>query len=177
MDIVSHALWGTTIVRRKPLVWWAAFFGALPDLLGSAPGFFYLLFAQGVLWGTDTWQFMPQWTRDAYHLSHSILGIAIVALVLWALGRHPARLNSANGPREWLVLTLPFSFHIFLDVFTHVTDPLARLFFPFVSWNAARVIGVNWWESWWIMGANAAALVLVNAVLWHFTHRKKPGFS
>ena len=154
MDLLSHALWGATIVRRKQFVWWAALFGALPDILGSGPGFLYLLFARGIIWGTNTWQAMPEWTRDAYHLSHSLLGVAIIAVLLLCIGR------------RWLLLLIPFSFHIVLDLFTHVTDPLARLLFPFVAWDAARVIGVNWWESEWIIAANVATLILVNAFLW-----------
>ncbi|MDO8469519.1 MAG: hypothetical protein Q7S84_00675 [bacterium] len=166
MDLLSHALWGATIVRKRHLVWWAALFGALPDLVGSAPGFLYLLFARGILWGTDTWQLMPAWTHDAYHLSHSLLGIAVVAVTLACVGKWHARTTDTVRSGGWLILILPFSFHIVLDLFTHVTDPLARLLFPFVAWDAAHVIGVNWWESGWIIATNIATLILMNAFLW-----------
>ncbi len=162
MDLVSHALWGATVVRKRPFVWWAALFGALPDLLGSAPGFFYLLFARGILWGTGTWQFMPQWTRDAYHLSHSLLGLIIVAVALAAVGK------------RWLVFALPYAVHLTLDLVTHVTDPFARLLFPFMPWETARVVGVNWWESWWIM-ANAFVLIAVNLFLWQRRRSHREG--
>lgn len=154
---------GATVVRKRPLVWWAALFGALPDLLGSAPGFFHLLFAQGILWGTDTWQFMPQWTRDAYHLSHSLLGLGIMSVALAAVSK------------QWLILALPYAIHLALDLVTHVTDPLARLFFPFVPWGSARVIGVNWWESWWTVGTNAFVLIAVNLLLWHRRRSHREG--
>ena len=154
MDVLSHALWGATIIRKKPLVWYAALFGALPDILGSGPGFLYLLVVRGIIWGTDTWQLMPEWTHDAYHLSHSLLGIAIVAIALACVGRRK------------LVLLVTYAFHVAIDLATHVTDPLARLLFPFVPWDAAHVIGMNWWESWWIIAANAGALLAVNMLLW-----------
>lgn len=160
MDIFSHAAWGATIVRKRPLVWWALFFGAGPDVLGSGPGALYLLFVKGMLWGSKTWGLMPELFRENYAFWHSLLGSLVVFIFLSVLGK------------RFIPLIFPYLVHVFLDLLTHKTDMLSRLYYPFVEYSMNRVTGVNWWESgtvWWMC---TAVLILVNLL---FRMRSKRG--
>lgn len=154
MDIFSHAAWGATLVRKRPLVWWALLFGVGPDILGSGPGALYLLITKGMLWGTGTWELMPQIFRESYALWHSLLGGFIIFVFLLLIGK------------RFLPLLFPFLFHILLDLFTHQTDILSRLFYPFLGYNNARATGINWWENrtaWWTC---TATLIAINIFFW-----------
>lgn len=161
MDIFSHAVWGATLVRKRPLVWWALLFGAGPDILGSGPGALYLLVVKGVFWGTNTWQLMPDFFRQNYAFWHSILGIAAIAIFLLIAGR------------RYLMLLLPFSFHVLLDLFTHETDILSRLFHPFTPYLPERVVGANWWESSWMLWVSTALLIGINLLVLLKSKNKK----
>lgn len=160
MDILSHAAWGATLVRKRPLVWWALLFGIAPDILGSGPGALYLMFVKGVLWGNNTWQLLPEFLRQNYELWHSLFGLAIFGIILLLI------------QRRFLILLLPYFFHIVLDLFTHKTDILSRLFYPFVRYNMNRVTGMNWWENGYIWWFSTAILVLVNILIYR---RQKNG--
>lgn len=150
MDILSHGLWGATIVRKRKLVWWALLAGMAPDILGSAAAFVYLL-TIGKFWGTASWQYLPQWTKDLYLFNHSLLAVLIYWIVLFVFAR------------EYDILILPYIFHVLLDVFTHDTIMLNRLFYPAVFQSGMQ--GLNWWQHWWIMGLNIAGLALINGFL------------
>lgn len=64
MDIIFHAACGL-LFKNKPRLWWRlAFFGALPDLIGSV-SFFGL---------EKNWQF--------YHFGHSLLAIVLLFIIL-----------------------------------------------------------------------------------------------
>lgn len=154
MDLVSHALWGSTIIRRKPYVWWALFFGAAPDLLGSGPGVFYLLLVQHRFWSSTTWPLLPQALKDNYHFWHGLLATVIVFLAIVIIKQ-----------KAWFLI-LPYLLHIGMDLFTHVTDVSSSLFFPFVKYNSNRLISLNWWEHSWILAINILLLVIINLYLW-----------
>lgn len=153
MDIVSHALWGGTIIRKKPYLWWAFFFGAAPDILGSGPGFLYLLFSRHILWSSATWPLLPQILKDNYFLWHGLFAAAIVSLAIFIIRRE-----------AWFLI-LPYLLHSFVDIFTHQADPLSRLFSPFVSYDSNRVLGLNWWESAWIWWLTTALLTSINLLI------------
>ncbi|MFA4937449.1 MAG: hypothetical protein WC575_04175 [Patescibacteria group bacterium] len=154
MDIFSHALWGATIIRKKPLIWWAALVGALPDLLGSGPGFFYLLIIRNQFWGANIWQLLPTWAIVDYHFWHSLVSVLILLIILWLLGR------------RWLVLIFPYLLHLLIDLFTHQGDALYRLFYPLLSYSSERSGGINWWDVSWIWWINVGLLLIINFVLW-----------
>jgi len=153
MDIFSHALWGATIVRTKTLVFGALLAGAAPDLLGSGPGFLYLLLAHHRIWSTTTWILLPGWMVGNYHLWHSLLGAGIFFMLLLFLAE-----------RFW-ILILPFLLHIFVDLFTHQGYIWYRLFFPFVRYDINRISGINWWEHRWIWVTNFGLLILINGII------------
>ena len=156
MDVLSHGLWGATILRDRKLIWWAFLSGMLPDLLGSGSGFIYLL-TIGEFWGRNTWQLLPDWSRELYRLHHSLLSVAVYFVLLTIFLR--------NYP----MLILPYLLHVLMDVPVHATDMMNRLFYPLVV--DSGVYGLNWWEHWWIEAANFCALVIINLVL--FLRRRK----
>lgn len=164
MDILSHGLWGATVLRpfrkgedKRKFLLWAMLAGMAPDILGSGAAFIYLLMI-GEFWGEGTWQFLPQWTRELYHFHHSLLSVVVYWAILFIV------------VREYDILILPYLFHVLLDGVTHDTNLLNRLFYPAVF--DYGIHGLNWWEHWWIMGLNVVGLLLVNAF---FFLRKKSG--
>jgi hypothetical protein len=148
VDIFSHGLWGATILRKRKLAWWAFLVGMAPDLLGSGAAFIYLL-TIGRFWGTDTWQYLPDWTKGMYHFHHSLLALLLYFVALYLISI------------RYSILLLPYAFHILLDAFTHENNIFNRLFYPGVYEMNLR--GLNWWEHWWIMALNVSALVGINA--------------
>ena len=149
MDIISHGLWGATLVRKRNLFWWTFLAGMAPDILGSGPAFLYLL-TIGKFWGTETWQLLPQWTRESYHFHHSILSVIIYYIILIIF------------LRRYSILIIPYLFHVVLDAFVHSTDMTNRLFYPLEP--NAGIWGLNWWEHWWIVALNVGGLIVVNTI-------------
>ncbi|MBI3440463.1 MAG: hypothetical protein HY052_01440 [Proteobacteria bacterium] len=151
MDILSHGLWGATILRNRKVVWWAFLSGMAPDILGSGGAFIYLL-TIGKFWGTGTWQLLPPWAKELYHFHHSLLAALIYFLLLRCISRR-------HG-----ILILPYLLHILMDAFTHATDGGGRLLYPLHT--SLGISGLNWWEHWWIMALNIAGLAVVNGFFW-----------
>jgi hypothetical protein len=153
MDIFSHALWGLTVVRKKELIWWTVLFGILPDIASTGIGFCYYLLKKGFSFPDHWWIFLPDWSKKLYFFFHSFFGlISIFFLLLIFKRRH-------------LILTLPYLLHILFDLFSHKSDPLARLFYPLVNYRPEREIGFNWWENWLLWYLNFFLLILVNVIL------------
>ncbi|MDI6733921.1 MAG: hypothetical protein QMD50_00300 [Patescibacteria group bacterium] len=153
MDIFSHALWGTTIIRKRPFVWWAFLFGAAPDILGTGPGILYTLFKQKQFLPPNFWQLMPQFAKENYHFWHSILGILVVFLLLFFI------------KRGVYILTIPYIFHVFIDILTHQTDIFSRLFYPLVKYSEARSFGLNWWENSWLIWLSLILIIVINSII------------
>ena len=150
MDILSHGLWGATIIRQRKLVWWGFLSGMMPDILGSGGAFMYLL-SIGEFWGTGTWQLLPAWAKELYHFHHSLLSVALYFLVLTLF------------LREYHALILPYLLHVVMDAFVHANDSIDRLLYP-VALNVG-IHGLNWWEHWWIVALNGASLIIINIVI------------
>lgn len=151
MDIISHALWGATVVRKKHLVWWAVLVGAAPDLLSNGVAFFYLLIAHSQLWSASTWPLLPSILKNAYNVTHSIVGVAIVAGLFFLFWK------------RYMILVIPYVLHVAMDLFAHEGNVINRLLFPFQE-STIAVYGLNWWEQWWIWWINVALLVVVNFI-------------
>jgi hypothetical protein len=160
MDIVSHALWGGTIVRKRPLLWWAFFFGALPDIISTGIGSIYYFFKTGSFLPENWWALLPTWSKNLYFWSHSVFGAAIILAILFFIGK------------RFTVLILPYLLHIGMDLFAHKGDQLSRLLYPLVRYKMERVSGLNWWEHSWIWLANIALLIGINLFLWYKNKRR-----
>jgi hypothetical protein len=163
MDMISHGAWGMTIVRRKKLLLPAFIIGALPDLISTVPGFIYVQLTRGLTWNFD-WNALPLWSTGLYDYGHSLLGLATFALFIIIFFR------------KYLILIYPYAAHIFLDIFTHQNDILARLFYPWVAYNPQRLWGWNWWEHPWVSVINWALIIIINIgiIYWHKFRGVKP---
>ena len=160
MDIISHGIWGATIVRRPKLLIPILLSGFLPDLISTATGFLYLQITQGINL-TFSWSSLPVWSTALYGYSHGLIGLVIFSILIIIFARN------------YLILIIPYAFHIFLDLFTHVSDPLARIFYPFVKYSGDRLWGINWWEHPWTSIVSWTLLILINVGLFIYHKYKK----
>lgn len=160
MDIISHSVWGATIVRRPKLLIPILISGSLPDLISTVIGFIYLQFTQGFNFSFD-WNTLPTWSRDLYGYSHSLIGLVIFSSLIIIFAR------------QYLILIYPYAFHIFLDLFTHSGDPLARLFYPLINYNPQRVWGLDWWKYPWTSVINWTLIVIINIGFFIYHRRKQ----
>lgn len=149
MDMISHGVWGATIARRPKLLIPIFISGLLPDLISTVAGFIYLEIVHGLSLTFD-WNTLPDWSRFLYGYSHGLIGLATFSILIIIFAR------------RYLILILPYAFHIFLDLFTHNGDPLARLFYPLVNYNSQRLWGLNWWENPWTSLVNWTLIIGIN---------------
>ena len=151
MDGVSHAVWGATIVRKPPLVWWAALVGVLPDIISIGYGF--IRFRRKYM--ETLREFSRSDTLDnsymrVYYLAHSLVPITVITIII-ALVRP-----------IWTIVAIPYYLHIIMDVPTHHGIWATRIFYPFSDFHFQ---GANWWHHRWVNVANWGALIIVNAVI------------
>lgn len=154
MDIVSHAVWGATIIRTKPEFWWAALFGALPDLILAVYGI-----------NRFGWKYFQDTTDQkfgtkaqspfikVYYFTHSLVPITCFAILLLII-----------EPR-YVIVTIPYYAHVLLDSFTHSGPWAARLLYPisFIHFH-----GRDWWKNNWISIGNWAAIIFINIIIIYF---------
>ncbi|MBU0597485.1 hypothetical protein KKF61_00635 [Patescibacteria group bacterium] len=151
MDVVSHAVWGATIIRKSTHVWWAAFFGALPDLLTGAYG----LVRYGSKYSVELIEFSELHKPGGlylkvYYFFHSFLPISIVAGII------------AIFAPNYTIVTLPYYLHIIMDIFTHRGVWATRIFYPISNFHFQ---GHNWWKNKWISIVNWGAIVAINLII------------
>ncbi|MFA5135156.1 MAG: hypothetical protein WC505_05245 [Patescibacteria group bacterium] len=144
-----------TIIRKRPELWWAALFGALPDVILAVYG----VYRYGWAYFRDTTD--QKFGKKAhgpfvkvYYFTHSLVPITFVALLLLMVEPHYA------------IVTIPYYVHVLLDSFVHGGIWAARLLYPI---SAAHFNGSDWWKNKWISVGNWSALVLVNIVILYFS--------
>ncbi|MFZ6035792.1 MAG: metal-dependent hydrolase [Patescibacteria group bacterium] len=149
MDIVSHAAWGSTIIRSRGMIGWAALSGALPDVIPALIGF--LRFGRkyaSVLRGIESQEKFDDVYMRVYYMTHSLIPVSLIAGIILVV-----------APAYWY-LVIPYYLHIFLDVCTHERVWATRLLYPFSDFHFR--FGRNWWPRPWISIANWTILVIVN---------------
>ena len=146
MDIAAHVLYGVTVCSRaglaggrggtrgirmwrEPTVWWAAFFGLLPDMasmwipfivhaISGAPGNFFHYF-------DGHWLVV-------YRLFHSLVMSLGVAAIVWV------------WRRPFFAATLAWPLHVVMDSVSHSAGKFQTLlFYPFSEWG---INGIAWWR-------------------------------
>ena len=158
MDIISHTIWGATIVRDKEFLPLVIGSSVLPDV-GCLPDVFVVLrtyykdYKKGVKRSfkellTD-WKEIPSRASvfSFYYFFHSFFTWLILTLVLFLVAR------------DYLVVSLCYLFHLIIDLPTHRE---ARPFFPFSKF---RIKGIYFLDNWRIILANIVLLVTVNILL------------
>ena len=161
MDILSHALWGATIIRKKELLPLVIGGSLLPDL-GCLPDVFVVLrsyyrdYKKGIKRSfgellTD-WKEIPSRvsTFGVYYFFHSFFTWFMVTVVLFLIGRN------------YLVISLCYFFHLIIDIPTHRE---ARPFFPFSNF---RIKGIYFLDNKWVFLVNVVLLIMVNAIFVFF---------
>jgi hypothetical protein len=154
MDIIAHAAWGATIIREQPQVWWAAFFGAFPDVWAAAPVFIYLRkYKWRRFYNKEVWAEAKENSAyvHVYYIVHSLFTASFITIIIALI-----------WPDYWYV-TIPYFIHILMDVGVHKGKWGTRLFYPFTDWH---VEGLNWWETKWITPFNWGALIITNLIIW-----------
>ena len=152
MDIISHTLWGATIVRQRPQIYWAMFFGALPDFWVGICYIEYIIKKRFKdILNLKFFDDSSLFSFKIYYFFHNLFSGLIFLIVVYLI-----------WPKYWLIVT-PYFFHLFLDVFTHTGKWASPMFYPISKY---RFRGVNWWTNKWLPTANWLALILVNLVIW-----------
>jgi len=158
MDILSHALWGATIVRDKELLSLVIGGSFLPDV-GCLPDVFVVLrthykdYRKGVK--RTFREFLTDWKEipsraavfDLYYFFHSFFTWLILTVVLFLVGK------------DYLVISLVYFIHLIIDIPSHQE---ARPFFPFSNF---RIKGVYFLDNKWVFLVNILLLILVNVVI------------
>lgn len=152
MDVFSHSVWGATIIRKSPLVCWAALFGALPDIIPFVYGVvrFKKAYAKRLRkMGRD--EHSSDSYFRVYHFCHSLVPITIVTVIIYY-----------TVPSYWYI-TIPYYFHIIMDIITHQRIWATRIFYPFSDFHFQ--FGKNWWQNHWISAVNWGVLIGVNIII------------
>ena len=158
VDVISHALWGGIAAgtvnersrarkqRRHLSPWWAAFWGAFPDLFAFGPAFAFALWrwliGAAPAWGW--WMHDPgnpfvDLAPDFYRITHSLVIFAIIALFAWLIVKEKA------------LLLLGWPIHILMDIPTHSFAfyptpflwPLSNFMYDGTPWTDPRVMLPN----------------------------------
>ncbi len=169
MDVVAHTLWAAAaakVVKQKTKkiksIGWAAFFGVAPDLFAFGPFFLIQLLASG--WGflsalgePSSEAGIPQYVKELYHISHSLIIFAVVFILIWFIRKTPYWELSA------------WALHILIDIPTHTSR-----FFPTpFLWpiNNFKVSGISWANPWFMI-INYGLLVLAYLYLFWWRRRR-----
>lgn len=152
MDVFAHTLWTNAVFhlkynQQRKMRYLAAFFGVIPDLIGFAPLFVYLIFS-GRFFSGEQFPFHPtNWTFDfaqnAYNYTHSLV-IFFIALVLvnFAVNLYK-RLKQTGEYKFWFFWPiLGWGLHILIDLPTHPDFYHTPFLFPLSEYRYTG--GVSW---------------------------------
>ena len=161
MDVLAHGLYGVTVCSRlglaggragtrgvrwwrEPTVWWALFFGLLPDMVSMwIP---YILHAISGVEDNFFRYFDGGWLT-VYRVFHSlVIALAFSALLyFWR--------------RRLFIASLAWPLHILCDAISHVDGKFQTLiFYPLSHWGFH---GIAWWRARWFVWSYWAVLVLI----------------
>ncbi len=152
VDIFAHTIWSFIIFRNivsSKEIWFALFFGALPDLASWTIYMFYAIIKgefnikkmkKGFKFDQSQINKIPKWAWTLYGISHSIFICGVVLIIIY--------LYFGNLP--WWLLAWPI--HILMDIPTHSKDffptpflwPISDYAFPGISWGSPIFMILNW---------------------------------
>ncbi len=142
MDILYHGIIGVTVAKimGSPDVLPAAIAAIAPDIAGIIPFYYFKVknapktsvhtFIRSLWTTTNSNKFDNQIDRGTYQFFHSIIAVPITALVGYYL-----------YPASWMVLSIAYFSHIFIDIPTHGGDFATQFLYPF---STIHYEGKNW---------------------------------
>jgi membrane-bound metal-dependent hydrolase YbcI (DUF457 family) len=179
MDVLAHTLWTNAVFhikyhQNRKMRYLAAFFGVVPDLIGFAPMFIYLVLSGRIFSGerfpfaNNNWTF--GFAAEAYNYTHSIviwaLGFILVSAIVIVYKYFTSKQLSA-----WVFWPmLGWSLHIFIDFFTHPDFYRTPILFPLSSYKNSH--GISWAHPIFMI-VNYLALVLVYIILTRYKKREQ----
>ncbi len=167
MDVFAHVLWTNALFhlkyrRQRRLRYLAAFFGVVPDLIGFAPLFIYLIFS-GRFFSGESFPFnSTNWTfgfaERAYDFTHSlviftfcfVMVLLIVNLYKYFKSKQDAVLGKYKFWFFWPMLG--WALHILIDLPTHPDFYNTPFLFPLsdykytggVAWSHPTFMAINY---------------------------------
>ncbi len=179
MDVLAHTLWTNAVFhlkyhKQRRLRYWTAFFGVLPDLVGFAPLFIYLIFSGRIFSGEQFPFAETNWTfafaEQAYNFTHSaviFLTVFIIVSVAINLIRYVRDKNSFKFFFAWPLLG--WLLHILLDIPTHPDFYHTPFLFPLSDYQYTG--GVSWSHPTF-MAINYGLLITVCIAIYIYQKRK-----
>ena len=153
MDVVSHALWGRVLTRRRINPYLAMGIGIMPDLVAFIPqslsNWVNGVESKRVTSDSVTLDLPLAW--DIYQWSHSLFVAGVIFFLLWWIFDNNktfswgiSRSNSARNDAFFLIL--PWFWHILLDIPGHSIEFFPTPFLhPFSDF---MIDGVRWSTPW-----------------------------
>ncbi len=136
VDTVSHGFWSYIIFNSAiafPFMWWAIFFGMMPDLFSWTIYAIYSMFRRKRL-GKPNLKEIPNWAFTLYGITHSVFVGALAFVIVYLV----------NGTIPIYLWAWPI--HILFDIPTHSRKFLPTPFlWPFFKW---KFPGISWAEPW-----------------------------
>jgi len=158
MDILSHALWGATIVREKELLPLVIGVSIFPDV-GSLPqvfevlGSYYKDHQSGIR--RNFRELLADWKKiqpsefalNFYHFFHSFIVWLEITILLFLVAK------------DLLVVSLIYLVHLIIDIPSHKE---AKPLFPFSNFH---IKGIYFLDNKWVFLINIFLLVIVNTAI------------
>lgn len=151
MDVFAHTLWTNAVFhlkynQQRKMRYLAAFFGVVPDLIGFAPLFVYLIVSGRIFSGEQFPFESTNWTfsfaENAYNYTHSFVVFLSVFLIV-SLSVNLYKKYFATQNKIWFFWPmLGWGFHILLDIPTHPDFYHTPFLFPLSDYKYTG--GVSW---------------------------------
>lgn len=161
MDVFAHTLWTNAVFhlkynQQRKMRYLAAFFGVVPDLIGFAPLFVYLIVSGRIFSGEQFPFESTNWTfsfaENAYNYTHSFVVFLFVFLIV-SLSVNLYKKYFTTQNKIWFFWPmLGWGFHILLDIPTHPDFYHTPFLFPLsdykytggVSWAHPTFLAINY---------------------------------
>lgn len=177
MDVFAHTLWTNAVfhlkyARQRKMRYLAAFFGVVPDLIGFAPMFVYMVFSGRIFseqfpFAETNWTF--GFAREAYNYTHSLVIFASVFAVVMIIGNLYLYYKRKPLYKFWFFWPmLGWAFHILIDIPTHPDFFNTPFLFPLSDYKVTS--GVSWGHPVF-MAVNYSLLILAYIAIWYYQRR------
>jgi hypothetical protein len=179
MDIISHALWSSTLFKSLELkskkkkfnLWKAAIFGMFPDIFAFViPLFIFsiiIILQNGfnISGFIATIQSSPysDVVEMLYNISHSVVIFSLTFLLIWLIFRKPIWIMFG-----WLL-------HILIDIPTHLLSHFPTpMFWPISNF---RINGIIYWREPLFMILDIMLLIIVYGIIFYLERKKKSQYK